>query len=232
MKKTGYALMIAMLVILTCVNAFAQKLELGLYSGGSLWSRPGFSVPSSEPPGRDHVDYRFADGGLFGVRARQHLTQHLGLEQSWLITGTNNIVSQNLTAGHRQHQLYFNGNAYAFSNERKVRPYVSAGVGWTFFSPTDEGRTQAAPITTPLFGTNLESENQFGFNFGAGATMRLARRVGVDLSIRDFLHRSPTYGIPFAEDRDRDHNLQVQAGINFMFGGFQPAIVHNFTVAP
>ena len=231
MSKATYALVLALLAVVTCANGFAQKLEVGAYGGASLWSRPSFSIPSAEPPGRTDIDYRFADGGLFGFRVREHLTQFIGLEQSWLITGTNNI-ERGLSVGHRLHQLYFNGNLYALSNERRIRPYLSTGVGWNFFHPTDEGRAGASEATTTLLGHNLDSENQFGFNFGAGAQMRLARRVGLDFSVRDFLARSPTFQIPNAEDRDRDHNLQLQAGINIGFGGYKPLIVHSFNVAP
>ena len=91
MNKGSYSLVLALLAGITCANGFAQKLEVGAYGGASLWSRPSFSIPSSEPPGRTDIDYRFADGGLFGLRVREHLTQHIGLEQSWMITGTNNI---------------------------------------------------------------------------------------------------------------------------------------------
>ena len=232
MSKGSYSFVLALLAVITCTNGFAQKLEVGAFGGASLWSRPSFSIPSAEPPGRTDIDYRFADGGLFGLRVREHLTQYIGLEQSWMISGTNNIERNGLSVGHRLHQLYFNGNVYAFSNEKKVRPYLSTGVGWNFYHPTDEGRAAASETTTTLLGHNLDSENQFGFNFGAGAQMRLARRVGLDFSIRDFLAKSPTYQIPNAEDRDRDHNLQLQAGISFMFGGFKPLLVLSFTVAP
>ena len=56
----------------------------------------------------------------------------------------------------------------------------------------------------------------------------------MDLSVRDFIHRSPTFGFPGAsyDERDIDHNVQATIGLNFTSGGYGPIIVHNFMVAP
>jgi hypothetical protein len=99
MSKGSYSFVLALLAVVTCTNGFAQKLEVGAFGGASLWSRPSFSIPSAEPPGRTDIDYRFADGGLFGLRVREHLTQYIGLEQSWMISGTNNIERNGLSVG-------------------------------------------------------------------------------------------------------------------------------------
>jgi outer membrane protein OmpA-like peptidoglycan-associated protein len=43
---------------------------------------------------------------------------------------------------------------------------------------------------------------------------------------------SPTFNVPGAFDRDLDNNVQVQLGVNMLFGGAKTLIAHNFTVAP
>jgi hypothetical protein len=179
------------------------------------------------------IDYKFADGGIFGIRGREHLTEHFALEQAYHWTGTNNAVFEgnNVAVGMRTHALYFNGDYFMFSSEKKIRPYLSGGFGWSYFNPTNEGRAEAEPFLGP-YQANFDSFSTTAWNWGGGLKWQMARHFGLDFSVRDFVHHSPTFNIPTATDRDLDNNVQVQLGFMMGFGGFKPLLVHNFTVAP
>jgi outer membrane protein OmpA-like peptidoglycan-associated protein len=118
-----------------------------------------------------------------------------------------------------------------FSSEKKIRPYLSGGFGWSYFNPTDEGRAEAEPFLGP-YPPNFDSFSTTAWNWGGGLKWQMARHFGLDFSVRDFVHHSPTFNIPTASDRDLDNNVQVQLGFMMGFGGFKPLLVHNFTVAP
>ena len=236
MRKSWYIGLLTLLVLANAVEVPAQKVEIGLFAGGSFWSRPGFSVPVFDSEaglvGTERVNYRFVDGGNFGIRGRQNLWSHFSLEQSYTWTGTNNAVfeGQDVHVGVRTHQLYFNGSAFAFSTEKKIRPYLTGGFGWNYFNPTDEGRETAEPFVPP--GFSFDSSSETGWNFGGGVTWRLANRFNLDFSLRNFVMRSPQFEIPGTFDRDLDNNTQVQGGFNILFGGAKTLLTHNFNVAP
>jgi outer membrane protein OmpA-like peptidoglycan-associated protein len=231
-----------LMMVISSADGSAQKFEVGAFGGGSVFSRPSFTSGAVQPPASDRIEYSFADGGIFGIRARQNLTNVFGLEQSWAIYGTNNTVFngsnadlfQGVSLGARQQQLYFNGNFYTRPRESGIRPYLTAGVGWSFFSPTDESQAQSAPYFTTLLGspTALDNDTVFAFNFGAGALIRLSNTVALDFSVRDFVNKSPTFGIPEDSDHDIDNNVQFQGALHFRFGGIAPPIAHQFMVAP
>ena len=243
------SLVVLFIVVALSTNASAQKFEFGAYGGGSFFSRPGFTfspaTPSQGLPGAteefalQRVQYRFVDGGVFGVRARQNIWEHFGLEQSFMISGTQNAVfadpiNGDIVVGNRFKQLYLNGVFTALSSESKMRPYVSAGGGWSWFKPTDAGQAALRGSSFSGAGNETDSEDIGHFNVGAGVKLRMARHLSLDLSVRDFIHRSPTFGFPGAiyDERDIDHNVQATIGLNFTFGGYGPLIVHNFMVAP
>jgi outer membrane protein OmpA-like peptidoglycan-associated protein/opacity protein-like surface antigen len=202
----------------------AQKVEFGPYGGGSFFS-PGF-FRSNTPNPNTGVGYDFVNGGVLGVRVRENLTEHFGLEQSFTFLGNNNAQFPGALLGTRLRQFYFNGNLIGYDNESRVRPYFSAGVGVSTFSPTDEAKQAAAPLGVPI-----GSSNEFTPNFGGGLKFKLTDHFGLDFSLRDFVHKTPTLDYPSTE-RDWIHNLQAQGGLLFMFGDTGPPIVHRFDVGP
>ena len=262
MRKRSYSVLLVLLLLLaTSIETPAQKLEVGVFAGGSWFPHSGFTVPTLttittppiDPDGLPteqfvitptRINYNLFAGGNFGMRVRENFWQHFGFEQSYTITGTNNAVFENnpgipgldgTAVGIRTHQLYFNANATAFTSEKRFRPYLTGGFGWNWFNPTDEGVAAVQPFlpvgpsgNTLTFG----SASKTGWNFGGGARMRLGNRWGLDFSVRDFVVESPDFNIPGAVDRDLDNNLQVQLGLNVLFGGARTLITHAFTVAP
>ena len=66
-----------------------EKGQIGIFGGGSwLYGsnfRTSYPVPNTLTP------YTFVPGAVFGVRVREMLTTHFGLEQSVTVLGNNNI---------------------------------------------------------------------------------------------------------------------------------------------
>jgi len=203
----------------------AQKVEFGPYGGGSFFS-PGNFVTNSPNP-NTNVGYKFVNGGVVGARIRENLAEHFGLEQSFTFFGTNNVSFPGTLVGNRLRQGYFNGNLIGYDNESRVRPYFSGGVGVSMFRPTDAAKAQPLIIT----GTRPDSSNEFFYNVGGGLKFKLTDHFGLDFSARDFIHKSPTFNATTTH-QDWMHNLQLQGGLLFMFGGLGPPIVHTFNAGP
>ncbi|MCI0624061.1 MAG: outer membrane beta-barrel protein [Acidobacteria bacterium] len=208
--------------LLNAVPAMAQnRFEFGPYGGGSFFSQAFFRTSTPNPD--TSVGYSFVNGGVLGVRARENLAEHFGLEQSFTFLGNNNAQFPGALLGTRLRQFYFNGNLIGYDNESRVRPYFSGGVGVSMFRPTDDAKQQAAPLRAPI-----DSSNEFHYNVGGGLKFNLTEHFGLDFSLRDFIHKTPTFDWPSVTERDWIHNLQVQGGLLFMFGSFAPPIVHTF----
>ena len=116
----------------------AQKVEFGPYGGGSFFS-PGNFVTNTPSPNTNQ-GFKFVNGGVLGVRVRENLAEHFGLEQSFTFLGTNNVQFPGALVGTRLRQFYFNGNLIGYDNESRVRPYFSGGIGVSMFNPSDEPR--------------------------------------------------------------------------------------------
>jgi opacity protein-like surface antigen len=222
MRLAGWTTLCFLLANLTALQA--QKVEFGPYGGGSFFS-PGYFTTNSPNPNTE-VGYKFVNGGVLGVRLRENLTEHFGLEQSFTFLGNNNARFSGAVLGTRLRQFYFNGNLIGYDNESRVRPYFSGGIGVSMFSPTDEAKRQVSPTQTPIGGSN-----EFGYNLGGGLKFKLTDRFGLDFSLRDFIHKTPAFDVSTTA-RDWMHNLQVQGGLLFMFGDTKPPIVHTFNAAP
>src|SRR5688572_7954386 len=80
----------------------AQKVEFGPYGGGSFFS-PGYFVTNSPNPNTG-VGYKFVNGGILGVRLRENLAEHFGLEQSFTFLGNNNAAFPGALLGTRLRQ--------------------------------------------------------------------------------------------------------------------------------
>ena len=65
-----------------------EKGQIGIFGGGSWFY--GSNFVSSYPVPNTVYPYKFIPGGFFGIRVREMLTEHFGLEQSVTVLGNNN----------------------------------------------------------------------------------------------------------------------------------------------
>ena len=203
-----------------------EKGQIGIFGGGSWFY--GSNFVSSYPVPNTVLPYKFIPGGFFGIRVREMLTEHFGLEQSVTVLGNNNARFGTDYAGTRTNQFYFNANWYGYERDARVRPYFSVGAGVNMFRPTDDARSSLSNT----IGVYLVESDKFAANFGGGVQGKITQRVALDLSVRAFIEKTPTFDFPQASDASWLWNPQVQLGLMFMLGNIAPPVVHTFTVGP
>src|SRR5262245_45410978 len=213
-------------VLMLAGGLMAQMIDVVAYGVGSFFSNPQFTTSTPKP--NTEMKFNFVNGGILGIRLRENLAEHFGLEQSYTFLGNNNAQFPGALLGTRIQQFYFNGNLIGYDNESRIRPYFSGGVGVGMFRPTDDAKS----IGSSALGVSIDNSNKFQFNYGGGLKIKLADHFGLDFSVRDFVGKSPSYGYPSPSDERWLHNLQLQGGFMLYFGGMKPPIVHTFNVGP
>jgi outer membrane protein OmpA-like peptidoglycan-associated protein/opacity protein-like surface antigen len=202
-----------------------EKGQIGVFGGGSWYYGANFRTSYPEP--NTLTPYKFVPGGRVGVRAREMFTDHFGLEQS-VAFGNNNIAyGAGTFLGTRINEFYANANWYGYERDSRVRPYLSVGAGANMFRPTDTAQNGNAG-----FGQYLQGSNKFAFNFGGGILAKVTERVALDISVREFIQKTPTFDFPNPQEASNLWNSQVQLGLMFMLGNIAPPVVHAFTVGP
>jgi Outer membrane protein beta-barrel domain len=86
----------------------------------------------------------------------------------------------------------------------RIRPYVTAGIGPTWFVPTNKARAQAAVNTSA----------EFAFNYGGGVKYHLSPHLGLRLDARGFFSQNPTFGLV---NVPKAHLNGVQATLGLVF---------------
>jgi opacity protein-like surface antigen len=124
----------------------------------------------------------------------------------------------------RSHQLAFNLLWYpqGVDSDTKIAPYLTAGGGGTFFALTSETVNTAREAGLG----ELRTENLFAFNAGGGLRVKLGKHVGIRFDGRDYMSRSPRYGLPESSTDPSAlvfpasgvfHNLEASFGFVYFF---------------
>lgn len=76
---------------------------------------------------------------------------------------------------------------YRFNPTGKIRPYVGAGINWTWFFESDSEPALTTALDDILGGgvnsTDLDLDNSFGFALNAGIDWQLTDRWGINTSV-------------------------------------------------
>ena len=155
------------------------------------------TVPQSSSPLTGAQEFSMGVRG--GVRFGADGTGHFG--QDFIYSyGTNPTRIVNYTTAtdfsftSRTHQFAYNVLWYpgGLDSNKSVLPYVTAGVGGTFFVLTNQ--TVNDGLESGL-GT-LRNENVFTFNAGGGIRVRVNSIYGFRFDFRDYMSRPARYGLP------------------------------------
>jgi hypothetical protein len=208
-------------------NAEAQTLSdfrLSLFGAGSLMAaNRTFTVDG------DIFNTKYESGPRFGFRATGSLSDRISVEGAYSF-GRNNLRVTNVRTipvmrlfETRTHQ--FSGNAlYYFSGiGEDWKPFVTAGIGVTRFSPTQEAAAFAAVrfLDDPA---SIQSTGKFGVNFGGGTEYQMSSSLGLRAELRDHVMGVPTFSLPqtstgpgsvFYPVSGTGNNVEVAAGIVF-----------------
>lgn len=167
-----------------------------VFGGGSFLKGDRTFIVDGTPKETD-----YAKGGIFGARFTVDLNSHLAVEGAYG-GGTNNLrVFDRVTPvvergfGTRVHRFTGNGLYYFGDSKASLRPFVTAGVGLTRFSPSSKAKSSAALafIDDPA---PIDANSKFGFNFGGGVESKFNNSVGLRFDVRDHLASIPRYGVP------------------------------------
>jgi len=204
-----------------------QLYEFNAFGGTSIWQQrrddPFFTT--------------LIDGGLGGIRAREHPWQHLSLEQSFVYYGTNNLRFHTVPTtdfGARIMQIGINPLFEVASRDSRTRPFFTVGYQTNIFYPTSKAAAAGKTLPNPIAAASasfMRNDRVPAFNYGAGFTWKVAPEghwaLGMD--VRGILSGHPHYGFPnrptgvpgslFITDNPNVLNgFQSTAGVSFIWG--------------
>ncbi len=219
-KATWAAAATLLFALLLAPDLKAQgDLRVEAFGGGSVLKGERTFIADGEP-----FRSSFANGGKFGFRGTLDLTKHWAVEGAYSY-GANNLRLADLGEvppvvlgfGTRVHEV--SGNALYFLNETgsRLRPFLTAGIGFARYNPTSEAKTTAAALTFAGEPTVINGTNQPDFNFGAGLEAKLTDHWGARFDLRDHLTGLPTFGVTKAlfPVSGTAQNIEYSLGIVF-----------------
>jgi outer membrane protein OmpA-like peptidoglycan-associated protein len=149
---------------------------------------------------------KLANGGTAGGRAAYNFSRHFSLEANYNFM-VNNARLANSTFGNQIHSLAIDP-VYNFTPlGARVRPYVTAGVGPIWFTPTKQARAQLA----------VNKSTEFAFNYGGGVKFHLNPHLGLRFDARGMFSRNPAFGLATIP-KSHLNGLQTTLGLVFYFG--------------
>jgi Outer membrane protein beta-barrel domain len=177
-------------------------------------------------------DTQFQNGIKIGLRGTINLGEHWGAEGTYSFSANGLQVTQTAPASVRNfgvHLHQITGNALYFftAPDKALRPFLTAGVGVSRYSPTSDAKLAAAQdfLGQPAV---LTSNSTFNFNFGAGIESRPWEHFGLRLDVRDHLSAIPRFGLPqsaaspasaFFPVSGRAQDFEIATGLTYYFTG-------------
>jgi hypothetical protein len=223
MKRfASFSIPLAILLI-AAAPAFAQtQYRFEVFGAVTFPMDKDFELgyPQASPPMQLTNDYSpGARGGVrLGVDGRGHWGQDFmysyGANAAKIVNHTN---QSDFALTPRIHQAAWNVLWYpgGLSIKTGTFPYLTAGVGGTFYTVT--AKTVNAAMDPNLAGLGrLRNDNTFAFNAGAGVRARLREKYGVRVDFRDYMTHSPRFGLPKSSD-DPDATVFPVGGIFHQF---------------
>jgi opacity protein-like surface antigen len=226
MRFLSPLLLIAVVGCLPVVGR-AQGVRVSAMGTGSfLLSEKLFDVAGN--PFRSN----YAPGGKFILGGEYSTNKVLGFEVAYAY-GRNNLRVADLNAtpvdeaGYGVRVQRLNGNLVLHSPVAllHVRPYATAGIEFTRYSPTSQAKELAFTEGFAGQSATLEANNKPGVNYGAGVEWSLIPALALRLDVRDHLTGTPRFGL--SQDSSGGalfpisgsaHSVEISAGFTLHFG--------------
>jgi hypothetical protein len=189
-----------------------DNIELNLFGGGSFYTDNKFEVGfpqitssvigSAQTTAPVQGALRFSNAVRGGVRVGVYTRGHWSEEFFYSYErSTAHIIRRSPPTGSINLDVGINNYGITAlyyleeSESRAVRPFLSIGVGGTFYRLTPEARTFARdPFRGNLPGIN--NSNELTLNYGIGLKTRTSRWLGFRADVRGFLDHVPAFGLP------------------------------------
>jgi opacity protein-like surface antigen len=203
-RRLTIAIAVTAICLMLSNAAYAQladNIELNLFGAGSIYTRnsfeygyPQFSTPI---PGTLSLDNHARFGVRLGVYARGHWGQEFfySFEPNSVHITRPTAPATDANLHIQVHNYGVNALYYLIETESGVfQPFVSAGIGGSVYRLTPQS---VSYVRDPLRGNmrDMDNANELGFNFGIGFKTRTSGRVGFRMDFRDFVGRSPSFGL-------------------------------------
>jgi opacity protein-like surface antigen len=203
--------------------------EIGGYAGPTFWKERQFQVnaPQAVPP--INLVFQYEDKTNYGVRFNLLSRNYWGGELDYsfqrnTVTLTRESFAPVVLDGNVQH-FFYNTVLYPFRyNERRIIPFLTAGVGLATYRPSSEARARAADPKIYGLGNLTELDKRFAFNYGGGLKAVIAPHLGVRADFRHNFSDVPSYGLPKESTNPTQvvlpiqgklQNYEISAGIYF-----------------
>jgi len=229
-KNYHCGILLLFVASLLSVRAFAQEINprITFLGGASL-----LSGSRSFVIGPGLFTTQFNNGIKIGVRGTGNLTEHWGAEGTYSFSSNGLHVTRVAPAavqdfGVHLHQLTGNGLYFFTARDKSFRPFVTAGVGLSRYSPTSDAKVTAASQSFLNQPAVLASTSSFNFNFGGGIESRPWDHFGLRLDLRDHLTAIPRFGLPqsatsplspFFPVQGRAQDFEITTGLIYYFTG-------------
>ena len=218
--------------LLACLFLFARPASaqgvriFATASGAYLFNERTFAI------GGDTFLSNYAAGGKFTFGGEYMRSKILGTELAYSmgrnnlrITDLNNVPLEEFGFGIRLQRVNANLVIHSPIEVGNLRPYVTAGVEFTRFNPTDSAKALALSGGFADQMATIEGSNKFGFNIGGGVEWNLISVVSVRADVRNHTTGTPTFGLPsssttgaFFPVSGSAHNLEFSLGLSLHFG--------------
>jgi outer membrane protein OmpA-like peptidoglycan-associated protein/opacity protein-like surface antigen len=181
--------------------------------------------------GETQRTHKLQDKYIFGGRVDEDFSTYIGLEEAFTWGPANDLL---LRPFGQSNYLYFKAHNYqvaltpmVYFNRRpsRVRPYVTAGIGYTWFDPgqtNNQITTSAGTFTQSMRGTNYPA-----FVYGLGMKINASPHVGFRVDLRGMYTKQANFGLPgtppgvgfvYVDDPGGESALQLTAGVMFRLG--------------
>ena len=234
-RRLTSAIFVFCVFVLLPGAALAQlkdNLEVNLFGGGSVYSDKKFEIgfPQSTLPvqGAFKLNKAIRGGLRVGVYTRGHWSEEFfySYEPSTAHFIRRSAPSNSVDLRLGIHNYGITALYYLREDESyKIRPFLSIGVGGTFYRLTPEAASFARD---PLRGNiqGITNSNDLALNYGFGVKTRASGWLGFRADVRGFLGRTPKFGFP-SESTDPNatvfpasgaiHNGEASVGLVFYF---------------
>ena len=232
MRKSRLNVLLLFLLPFSVMSVQGQdpdEWEVSLFVGMSGTDSGTFTTPVVGAEFPQNVELDFSESYAAGGRISQNMGSRFAGEVEYVFANQpgqfKNLSSTIpvLDFSQKIHKFSYNMVFLGGDRDAKVRPFVLAGVGGSFFQVTSSSKEEARRL-----GANLDSRLKMAFSFGGGVKFKIHPMWGLRADFRNYMTGVPDYdlpseaafpGLPAIAVDGVQHNWYGSFGINFYLFG-------------
>ena len=173
-----------------------DEWEISVFVGASGTDKGTFFTPVAGGLPRN-VGLEFDLDYAAGARLTQNVGQHFAGELEYVFANQPASLTDLrpglpvLDFSQKIHKFAYSLLLYATERQSNLRPFVSVGLGASFFGVSGDSKQEASRQ-----GVTLDTQFKFAFSFGGGFKFKVRPWWGLRLDFRDYITAVPDYGLP------------------------------------